>query len=102
MKTFVKNDSGFVCVNCGVAVPPLGITSRDHCNACLFGLHVDINPGDRANLCRGILEPVGVSVSAKKGYVICYCCQSCGAHVSNKSATDDNFEAILAVTKNSR
>ena len=102
MKTFTKNDSGFICENCGASVPPLGVTSRDHCNACLYGLHIDINPGDRANSCRGMLEPVGVSHTSRKGYVIHYRCLSCGAHVNNKAAPDDDFGAILTISKTAR
>jgi hypothetical protein len=48
-KRFVKNDDFFVCVHCGKEVKPLGYTSRDHCPFCLWSVHVDVNPGDRAN-----------------------------------------------------
>ena len=57
-KRFTKNDSGFVCAHCGKTVEPLGFTSRNHCPFCLWSLHVDINPGDRANECRGQMEPI--------------------------------------------
>ena len=53
-KRFTKNDSGFVCANCGREVPPLGYSSRNHCPYCLCSLHVDVNPGDRAADCGGI------------------------------------------------
>ena len=99
LKRFSKNDSGFVCVGCGVIVAPLGITSRDHCNVCLAGLHVDINPGDRENKCRGVLKPIGIRVDAKKGYIIIYRCAKCGKEINNKAAGDDNFEEILRASK---
>jgi DNA-directed RNA polymerase subunit RPC12/RpoP len=99
MKRFTKNDSGFVCANCGAVVPPLGSTSRDHCNVCLHSLHVDVLPGDRANSCRGMLVPTGVGASRKKGYIIQYKCARCGARVNNKAAQDDNFEEILRICK---
>ncbi|MDO4282434.1 MAG: RNHCP domain-containing protein [Clostridia bacterium] len=41
---FIKNDNGFICKNCGKKVEKLGYTSRDHCNFCLYSLHVDIEP----------------------------------------------------------
>ena len=63
---FVKNDQGFVCAHCGQTVEPLGYTSRNHCPHCLYSLHVDIHPGDRQNPCRGLMEPVGLDISAKK------------------------------------
>ena len=99
MKKFKKNDTGFICLNCGVDVPALGISSRDHCTQCLYGLHVDINPGDRANVCRGALRPINITTDTRKGYVIHYKCKSCGANVNCKSAHDDNFEEILKICK---
>lgn len=96
MKKFSKNDSGFVCLNCGKSVEALGYTSRDHCPHCLASIHVDINPGDRLNTCRGIMYPTFIEIKSK-GYVINYVCSKCGEKHNNKSATDDNFETILSV-----
>ena len=65
-KIFTKNDNGFICKNCGFEVQPLGYSSRNHCPNCLHSLHVDINPGDRANECGGIMEyfhPPGYATS---------------------------------------
>ncbi len=95
----IKNDNSFVCVNCGKQVEKLGYTSRNHCPFCLYSLHVDIEPGDRANTCKGILEPIAVENSTKKGYIIVFKCKKCGKIVRNKSAIDDNFEALLEVSK---
>lgn len=95
-----KNDSGFVCVNCGRQVEKLGVTSRNHCPYCLHSLHVDIVPGDRANSCKGLLRPIAVETNAKKGYVIVFKCDKCGAITRNKSADDDDFEKLLEVAKN--
>lgn len=100
MKKFTKNDAGFVCVHCGHSVPKLEKSSRDHCNKCLYGLHVDIYPGDRANTCRGELQPIGVLTSSKKGYVIEYRCKACGKAINNKAAQDDDFEALLNLSRN--
>lgn len=94
-KRFAKNDAGFVCVHCGAAVPPLLTSSRDHCTKCLHSLHVDINPGDRANLCRGKLVPVGIEQNGKKGLIINYRCDTCGTYHNNKAAPDDDYDAIL-------
>lgn len=41
---FVKNDNEFICNKCGKKVEKLKYTSRDHCNYCLYSLHVDIEP----------------------------------------------------------
>lgn len=99
-KTFVKNDAGFVCAHCGHIVKPLHTTSRDHCTECLYSLHVDINPGDRANPCRGQLVPIGIERSTKKGIVIKYHCDVCGEYHNNKAAPDDNYDTILELSAN--
>jgi len=98
-KRFAKNDTGFTCINCGISVVPLGSTSRDHCTACLYGLHVDINPGDRASDCHGILVPMQITPDTRGGYVIHFLCLKCGAKINNKAADDDNFEEILRICK---
>lgn len=85
-KHFSKNDEGFVCVNCGFKVEPLGRTSRNHCPRCLCSLHVDILPGDRACDCRGVLRPVRTFPDPKKEFVILYKCDKCGFEGRNKAA----------------
>lgn len=93
----------FTCVECGATVPPLqGGGYRNHCPYCLHSLHVDVNPGDRANPCRGVLEPVAVEHNAKKGWVVVHRCRSCGALVRNRAALDDaerpdDFDVIVAL-----
>ena len=77
-KRFSKNDSGFVCAHCGKTVEPLGYTSRDHCPFCLWSIHIDVNPGDRANECLGNLVPIKAEPDAKRGFVIIYKCDKCG------------------------
>ena len=98
LSKFTKNDNGFICCNCGFEVKPLGYTSRDHCPKCLVSLHVDINPGDRANECKGMLVPIGIEQHHKKGIVINYKCSKCGELHNNKAASDDDFETILSVS----
>lgn len=102
-KLFSKNDSGFICKNCGKAVLPLGYTSRNHCPFCLCSLHVDINPGDRQNTCGGILRPVQALPDSKRGYIIIHRCERCGAVVRNRSAHEakvqpDDTELLIKLT----
>lgn len=97
MKNFTKNDNEFICAVCGHNVSQLKYTSRDHCNKCLCSLHVDINPGDRANSCNGVLVPIDITTDSKKGYIINYKCSKCGQTHNNKSATDDCFKTILTI-----
>ncbi|HLR46538.1 MAG TPA: RNHCP domain-containing protein, partial [Deinococcales bacterium] len=64
-------NTGFTCSNCGAEVPPLARGGcRNHCPRCLHSLHVDVNPGDRASDCGGLLEPVGLLQVKGKGWVI--------------------------------
>ena len=101
-KRFSKLDNGFVCENCGREVPPLGYTSRNHCPYCLHSKHVDINPGDRANDCGGLLVPVQTLPDPKKGFVIVHRCEKCGEIRRNKAAikgdTPDNRSLLIRLT----
>jgi len=74
-----KNENtGFICGHCGNYVEPLTNGSfRNHCPACLYSLHVDENPGDRSNTCRGLMKPIGVK-NSKKGMQIVHQCTNCG------------------------
>lgn len=96
---FIKNDNEFICINCGKKVEKLKYTSRDHCNHCLYSLHVDITPGDRENKCKGLLVPINVELNSKKGEVIIYKCSKCGQEVRNIVANDDNRDEIYNVIK---
>lgn len=97
-KRFQKNDSGFVCENCGRQVKPLGYTSRDHCPHCLCSKHVDLLPGDRENPCRGRLLPVQSFPDERRGFVIRYRCEKCGKEVRNVAARDDDTERLIQLT----
>ena len=102
-KRFKKNDSGFVCANCGKEVQPLGYSSRNHCPFCLWSLHLDENPGDRASECGGKLRPITATPDPKKGYVIRHRCEKCGAERNCKAAMapctqPDNIKLIISLT----
>ena len=88
---FKKNDNSFICLNCGANVDKLGKTSRNHCTKCLWSLHVDNDPGDRLNECKGLMQPIGIEYNANKGYVIVHKCTKCGMIKKNKTANDDDF-----------
>ena len=95
---FTKIDEEFVCENCGRVVPKLGYTCRNHCPYCLYSKHLDINPGDRAETCHGTLKPIGIELNPKKGYVIVFKCEKCGAIRKNKAAKDDNMDLIIKLS----
>lgn len=98
MKQFVKKDEAFTCINCGKEVSPLGYTTRDHCPHCLYSIHIDIMPGDRANHCKGILKPIGIE-KFKDTYKIVYRCEKCHEEHKNIMATDDNLDEIINISK---
>ena len=87
-------DNGFICENCKRQVSPLVYSARDHCPFCLYSKHLDIYPGDRMNLCQGLMKPVGIE-KFKDTYKIIYKCSKCGEIHKNKSANDDDFNLII-------
>ena len=101
MKLFSKNDNYFICEQCKKEVKPLNYTSRDHCPYCLYSKHVDINPGDRLNECKGLLEPIGIE-KFKDTYKIIYKCENCKQIHKNIMANDDDMNLIieLSIEKN--
>jgi len=104
---FTKINESFECQQCLYLVPLASSTCRDHCPKCLYSLHVDNNPGDRAAHCGGKLKPIAWSQHKKKGYMIHYQCMTCGMEKRNKfleidTYMPDDFSALLklnAVTK---
>lgn len=77
-----------------------GYTSRNHCPNCLYSKHVDINPGDRAENCGGLLEPIDIEIKPKKGKIIIFKCIKCGQIRKNKTADDDNLDLIYKIMQN--
>ncbi len=88
---FTRTKENFTCVHCGEEVEGTGFT--DHCPKCLYGLHVDVNPGDRMSDCKGVLVPKSV-VHDRGTYIITYQCQKCKARIKMKSASGDNAEEL--------
>ncbi len=92
---FIKNKEDFVCSKCGNEVFGDGYTN--HCPECLWSQHVDINPGDRANDCGGMMEPVRVEKKTKE-YTIIHKCEKCGFEKPNKAVPEDNFQMLVQVS----
>ena len=97
MKKFNMIDENFKCLNCGYEVDKLNYTARDHCPECLYSLHVDNMPGDRANSCMGLMKPVGIE-KYKNTYKIIYRCNKCNLIHKNIMAIDDNYELIIKLS----
>lgn len=89
----------FTCKVCGALVVPEGAGSqhRNHCPKCLSSVHVDNEPGDRASLCKGIMEPIGVWVRKNGEWAIIHRCRTCGVLSSNRIAADDNPALLMSI-----
>jgi len=95
-KRFSRCIEDFVCENCGGLVKGDGYTN--HCPKCLFSKHVDINPGDRAATCGGLMEPIGIE-NGRKGFVIVFRCQKCGHKGKNRSSAEDDMNKIIELSR---
>lgn len=92
-------DAPFICRRCASVVPAgaSGTAHRDHCPRCLWSLHVDLHTGDRQSTCRGLMEPIAVSVRRGGEWVIIHRCRECGGLRANRIAGDDNELALLSL-----
>ena len=97
MKKFNMIDENFICDHCHLPVLKLEYSARDHCPHCLFSKHLDINPGDRANSCLGMLKPIGIE-KYRDSYKIIYKCLKCQKIRKNKVAKDDNIDRIIELS----
>lgn len=97
----IRENSSFICERCSMDVAALRNGSyRNHCQFCLFSLHVDRDlPGDRSSECRGLMEPVAL-VRSSKGFQIVHRCQKCGVEKKNivahgRQEDEDAIEALM-------
>lgn len=91
---FTRKIEDFICDHCGQTVKGNGYTN--HCPHCLWSKHVDINPGDRAETCHGLMQPVSFEVNGGDYYVT-HRCQDCGFVKRNKLSQDDDLDAVVAL-----
>lgn len=91
---FKRKIEDFVCENCGQGVKGNGYTN--HCSRCLWSKHVDINPGDRASDCEGMMSPSKIEIKGGE-YDITHKCVKCGHEKRNKMSPEDNFEKIFKI-----
>jgi len=94
-KVFQKKREDFICERCGIKVFGDGYTN--HCPACLWSKHVDINPGDRKERCQGMMRPIEIDI--KKGkYRIVHKCIKCGLKKRNRIADNDDFDVVVKIS----
>lgn len=81
-------------MQCGALVTGDGYTN--HCPRCLWSLHVDINPGDRAAACDAPMRPVGLEQRSGEWRVM-HECTACGYRKVNRLAADDDEDVVRAL-----
>jgi DNA-directed RNA polymerase subunit RPC12/RpoP len=92
-----STNSGFRCTHCGAEVSLAQKTARNHCNHCLWSLHVDEEiPGDRLSECGGEMQPAAI-FQKRDEWIVLHKCEKCGKEIQNKCAEDDSFEALLNI-----
>lgn len=97
MKRFTMKNEDFICENCGKEVQKASKTARDHCPYCLYSKHLDILPGDRLNMCRGLMKPIGIE-KFKNTFKIIYECTHCKDIHKNIALHDDNMDLLISLS----
>lgn len=95
-KKFQSRKEDFNCDKCGTKNIGTGFTN--HCSKCLWSKHVDINPGDRAAGCEGMMEPIKIDFEKGK-YIINHKCVKCGFQKRKGVEKCDDFDAVVAIVK---
>jgi len=72
----------------------MGNGYTNHCPACLWSKHVDNNPGDRENLCGGLMEPMTAYFESGE-WIIIQKCQKCGVEKKIRAVEEDDLDEIL-------
>lgn len=95
-KKFQKVTEFFVCKKCGIEVEGDGYTN--HCTECFTSMHVDINPGDRASTCCGLMFVKDIILN-HGAWVLVHKCEKCGYIRNNKVQSEDNQEKLAELKK---
>lgn len=89
---FQKRTEDFTCETCGAENRGTGYTN--HCSVCLWSKHVDIEPGDRAATCGGLMRPLRIEGTQQR-YRIVHQCERCGYEKVNDTALADDAQALV-------
>jgi hypothetical protein len=93
---FRRQREDFTCVACGTFNRGDGYTN--HCAHCLTSLHVDVDPGDRAHRCHGVMPPIAVESTGGR-YVVVHRCRRCGVVKRCKAGPRDSSDAMAEVMR---
>jgi rubrerythrin len=91
-RKFTRKKEDFKCQKCGLVIKGTGYTN--HCPNCLWSKHVDINPGDRRETCKGMMEPLAV-INTQSGLKVLHKCTICG-HTSKNKLSENDDKALIA------
>jgi hypothetical protein len=90
----IKRNESFICLHCGKKVSSAKMGKcRNHCNNCLYSLHIDIEPGDRKHFCKGLMKPIILEKRKKEWYIL-HECEKCGIKKWNKTTEDDKIKGL--------
>lgn len=98
-RRFTRTIEDFTCGTCGFEVKGNGYTN--HCPRCLWSRHVDKNPGDRAEECGGMMEPIRAEKEGER-LVLTHRCARCGFERRNTLQREDDFDVFLKVMRSPR
>lgn len=103
LPNFSRRVEDFKCERCGTNVIGNGYTN--HCPECLWSKHVDINPGDRQELCHGLMEPIYLEAKRAGGFEksrLLHRCIRCSSERWNKTSSNDSFDSLLRIYSSNR
>lgn len=93
---FQKVVEDFDCEHCGTHNHGDGY--KNHCEKCLWSKHVDVYPGDRAERCSGMMEPIRIEKKNGEDSIV-HECLKCGIQRANRVHEGDNKDMIIAIAK---
>ncbi len=93
---FIKKTENFTCGYCTKEVVGDGYTN--HCPKCLWSKHVDVNPGDRAATCEGLMKPVEVLRKGGEERIL-HECVVCRYTKNNRLSPDDCYDVLVSVLR---
>jgi len=97
----MPEEKQFQCGHCQrtVTTDAPGTKFRNHCPWCLWSVHVAASrvQDDRESTCRGLMEPIAVSVQGGEEWALVHRCAGCGEIKTNRVAGDDDMVALLCI-----
>jgi hypothetical protein len=93
---FTRRVEDFTCEHCGSVNHGDGYTN--HCSSCLHSKHVDIDPGDRAAECQGLMAPIDVLLERGR-HVLVHQCTRCGVQRRCRTSAGDDVDAMVEIVQ---